>query len=47
MGVLKDQAFFSGMLHPSLILIGFSAIFHIDGIAQIDLILQQIGNSTV
>ena len=47
MGVLKHQTFFSGMFHPSLVLVGSAAVLHVDGIAQIDLILQQIGNGAV
>ena len=42
MGILKHQAFFSGMLHPSLILIGLGAVFHVDGVAYVDLIFQHI-----
>ena len=47
MGVLKHQTFFSGMFHPSLILIGLGAVFHVDGIAQINLVFQKISNGTV
>ena len=47
MGVLKDQAFLSWMFDPSLVLVGSAAVLHVDGIAQIDLVLQKIGNGTV
>ena len=35
------------MFHPSLILIGLGAVFHVDGIAQINLVFQKISNGTV
>ena len=47
MGVLKDQAFLSWMFDPSLVLVGSAAVLHVDGIAQIDLVLQKIGNGAV
>ena len=47
MGVLKDHAFLSWMFDPPLVLVGSAAVLHVDGIAQIDLVLQQIGNGAV
>ena len=43
MGILKHQAFFSGMLHPPFVLVGLGAVFHVDGVAQIDFVFQHIG----
>ena len=45
MGVLKDQAFLSWMFDPPLVLVGSAAVLHVDGIAQIDLVLQHIRHS--
>lgn len=33
------------MLHPPFIFVGLRAVFHVDGVAQIDLIFQHIGYS--
>ena len=35
------------MLCSTLVLVGLRAVLHVDGIAQIDLVLQQIGNGAV
>ena len=45
MGILKDHAFLSWMLDPSLVLVGSAAVLHVVGIAQIDLVLQHIRHS--
>ena len=47
MGVLKDQAFLSWMFDPSLVLVGSAAVLHVDGVAQINFVFQQVGNGTV
>ena len=42
---LKNQAFLPRMGNPALVLIGFGAVPHVDGVAQIDLILKHGGDS--
>ena len=46
-GPLEHQALLFGMFHMALILVGLRAEPHVDGIAQIQLILQHIRNRAV
>ena len=47
MGILKDHAFLSWMLDPPFVLVGLRTVLHVDGVAQINFVFQQVGNGTV
>ena len=42
MAALNDHAFISGMLHTPLVLVGFGTVLHVDGVADVQFILQHI-----
>ena len=46
-GVFQHHAFLPGMFHFPLVLVGTGAVPEIDGVAQVNLILQHVGNRTV
>ena len=45
MAALNHQAFLPGVLHVALVLVGPGAVLHVDGVAQVQLVLQHIGHS--
>ena len=47
MGILKDHAFLSWMLDPPFVLVGLRTVLHVDGVAQINFVFQQVGNGAV
>ena len=47
MGILKDHAFLSWMLDPPFVLVVLRTVNHVDGVAQINIVFQQVGNGAV
>ncbi len=47
MGPLKHQTLLPGMLHIPLVLVGFGGELHVDRVAKVDFILQDIGDGAV
>ena len=46
-GIFQHHALFSGMFNFPLVLVGTGAVPEVNGVAQVNLILQHVGDRTV